>query len=169
MTTLILIVAASVVLNCGIAYAAWVNLRAMRLKADLLDILADLRGQAIGRRWLYDPAFVVAWKGFVQSEEQAGSFSLAAFVYLMAQIMSGECEPEPDGPESADQELMTAIRTTRGAIVRRITRFLLNETLSGWLCRLVLIALPQQITRQQVRRTVEFTLPGRFTRPYAYG
>lgn len=126
----------SLALSSGISYGFWVVLRVAKLRQDLFIIRDRLFDLAAGYNRLSDPAYLEFRASINGVIRGAGMLSISTvactFVYATKR----------DGPVRTDFEpLQNELDQANGEVSRRVISYILNETASGWIARLIVLGV----------------------------
>ncbi len=125
----VLLFIAIAVLIFTIYYAWWTKIRVVKLRQDIFDKRDELFDLAITVQASDDPAYQAARMHLNSMLDMVKYFSVQSVEYM---IKVGHLSPTPH-MTSKDPKLEAAIADTFEWLVRRIAKYLIHETFSGFL------------------------------------
>jgi hypothetical protein len=144
-----------VTLGLVTGYAFWVKIRTLALKAELLEMYAELQHVAIKSGRLSDPAYLFMQERLDAFLLMADAISWPVMVYLVA-ISRREPRSEMTKPvASIDPQMDTAIKETREKLVNRVSHHIIHRTLTGTIWWLMLRLLPKNMVKEEVSGAVK--------------
>lgn len=139
-------------LSLVLAYALWVKLRVVLLRQALFEIRDDMFDQVAALGRLDDPAYLVRRASINSVIRISGTLTPVTIAYLV-----GTATPA-DMPTSTDKNVQDVLLKTHDRVVRRLTRYISRETLTGVLLFCLLRVLPKGVRDSEVKKGVDIGL-----------
>lgn len=132
-------------------YALWIRVRVIRLKEDLYRLGGYLEAAAAAAWRDDDPAYratAAEIKAFAGVADRISVATAAYTIWASHQL----ADPLRPGLVKSDDPLFQKLLDSyRNRLFKRISDYLIFETLGGWVIGLLLWILPQ-VSRRQIRR-----------------
>lgn len=132
--------------SSAIAYAWWCHVRVIGLRQDLFDIRDEMWDEARALGCFDDPAYRSAREHLNGVATHSSSFTLPVLAFVMANRPPGGY-PRLQRSENQDVRQIIDRALTRSSA--RLASYLVNESLTGWICRTVsVITLVDRYTKR---------------------
>jgi hypothetical protein len=146
-----MVVLAWILIGITLTWILWHRLREINLAADLDEMRGDLFDRALARGCLGDPAYTELDKVMRIIAKRPMFISLP----MMIRAFFDSDRPGPGRKQSQNAEFDEILLEVWSALGSRLFRFILKETVIGWIMGLLALLWPDDHAGKSARLTAE--------------
>ena len=122
---------ASIALSLAIGYLFWTEIRVLRFKADLMEMLVELHGEVAQVGSLHDPAYLRLRDLINNVLLWADRYSLLVVRCYQSAFEAGGLESDQEDPKAQSTTVQHILEEATSAFYKRFHHYLTGESLSG--------------------------------------